>query len=109
MTHHEQLLRSAYRRTGLALLGMSFGEAMAVKPIRITLECAVRQQSRAPSSPEQKELFGTTRMAHAPAAAGNTSALTGQPSNRTNGNVLSGDGRDRTGIEFVARQRRPAV
>jgi len=40
MTHHTNLLKAAFRRTGLAFLGITFERAMGIKAIRISLECA---------------------------------------------------------------------
>lgn len=57
MTTDTIRLKAAYRHTGLAFLGMSFEEAMAIKAIRITLECAVRAQDRLAPKPVQPTLI----------------------------------------------------
>jgi len=57
MTTSERNLRSAYRRTGLALLGFSFERAMAIKAIRITLECAVKANIKGKPAPIQPTLI----------------------------------------------------
>lgn len=54
MTQTETLLRRAYRDTGLALLGISFAQAMDIRAIRIALTLRVKDWqngSRAPIQP----------------------------------------------------------
>lgn len=55
MTHQTTQLKAAYQRTGLSFLGLSFERAMAIKPIRISLECAVSNPAKtgkpAPTQP----------------------------------------------------------
>jgi hypothetical protein len=55
MTHTETLLRRAYRDTGLALLGISFAQAMCIRAIRIALALRVsdwqQHGERAPIQP----------------------------------------------------------
>ena len=46
MTQTEHHLKAAYQRTGLSFLGLSFERAMAIKPIRISLECAVSNPAK---------------------------------------------------------------
>lgn len=50
MTHQTDRLLAAYRRSGLAFLGMSFERAMAIKPISIALRCAVKAEQRSEKS-----------------------------------------------------------
>lgn len=57
MTSHEQNLRAAFQRSGLGLLGISFAEALAIKAIRISLECAVRHQFKGKPAPVQPALI----------------------------------------------------
>ncbi len=57
MTTDTIRLKAAYRRTGLAFLGMSFESAMAIKAIRITIECAVKAQDRLAPKPVQPKLI----------------------------------------------------
>ena len=58
MTTETIRLKAAYQRTGLSFLGMSFEDAMAVKAIRITLQCAVRAQDKlAPRQTQQFKLI----------------------------------------------------
>lgn len=57
MTTDTIRLRTAYQRTGLAFLGMSFETAMGIKAIRITLECAVKAQDRLAPKPVQPKLI----------------------------------------------------
>ena len=55
MTQTETLLRRAYRDTGLALLGISFAQAMGIRAIRIALALRVsdwqQHGERAPIQP----------------------------------------------------------
>ena len=46
MTHHEQQLKKAFSRTGLAFLGFTFEKAMQDKAIRIALGCLVKSSSK---------------------------------------------------------------
>jgi len=57
MTTDTIRLKAAYQRTGLAFLGITFEHAMAVKAIRITLECAVRAQDKLAPKPVQPTLI----------------------------------------------------
>ena len=57
MTHHETRLKAAYRRSGLSFLGISFERALAVAPIRIALECAVKNEAKGKPAPSQPALI----------------------------------------------------
>ena len=57
MTHHTEQLRSAYRATGLAFLGISFEKAMTVPAIRIALECKVKASTKGKPAPVQPALI----------------------------------------------------
>ena len=57
MTHTTDRLLAAYRRSGLAFLGISFDRALSVKAIRIALESAVKAESRANAAPSQPRLI----------------------------------------------------
>lgn len=57
MTNHETRLKAAYQRSGLSFLGISFQRALAIKPIRISLECAVRNEAKGKSAPIQPALI----------------------------------------------------
>lgn len=57
MTHHEQQLRQAYRKSGLGLLRVTFERAMQDKAIRIALECAVKAQTKGKPEPVQPALI----------------------------------------------------
>jgi len=51
MTLETSLLKAAYQRSGLAFLGLSFERALAIKAIRIALECAVRASIKKTGKP----------------------------------------------------------
>lgn len=57
MTTYTTRLKQAYQRTGLSLLGITFEAAMAIKAIRITLECAVKAQDKLAPKPVQTKLI----------------------------------------------------
>lgn len=57
MTHDTVLLKNAYRKSGLSLLGFSFDQALAVPVIRIALECAVKAQTKGKPTPVQSALI----------------------------------------------------
>lgn len=57
MTTDTTRLKQAYQRSGLAFLGITFEHAMAIKAIRITLECAVKAQDKAAPHPTQPKLI----------------------------------------------------
>lgn len=57
MTLHEHQLRQAYRKSGLALLGVTFAAAINDRAMRIALECAVKAQSKGKPAPVQPALI----------------------------------------------------
>lgn len=57
MTTETSRLKAAYQRTGLSFLSITFEHAMAVKAIRITLECAVKAQDKLNRLPVQPSLI----------------------------------------------------
>lgn len=57
MTHNEQLIRNAYRRSGLAFLGVTFSKAMSDRGIRIALECVVKSSTKGKPAPVQPALI----------------------------------------------------
>lgn len=57
MTHHKTRLKAAYQRSGLSFLGISFQRALAVKAIRLALECAVREETKGKPAPSQPALI----------------------------------------------------
>jgi hypothetical protein len=57
MNSHEHQLRAAFQRSGLGLLGISFAKAMTIKAIRISLECAVKHQTKGQPAPSQPALI----------------------------------------------------
>ena len=57
MTHHEQQLKKAFSRTGLAFLGFTFEKAMQDKAIRIALGCLVKSSSTGKPAPVQPALI----------------------------------------------------
>jgi len=57
MTQTERQLISAYQRSGLPLLGLSFSEAMKQRAIRIALECLVKASTKGKSAPIQPSLI----------------------------------------------------
>ena len=57
MTTDTIRLKAAYKRSGLAFLGITFEHAMAIKAIRIALECAVKAQDKSASLPAQPKLI----------------------------------------------------
>ncbi|MEN6630029.1 MAG: hypothetical protein ABFC42_10315 [Sulfuricella sp.] len=57
MTHHETRLKAAYRHSRLSFLGISFQRALAIKPIRIALECAVKAEAKGKPAPSQPALI----------------------------------------------------
>ena len=57
MNSHEHQLRAAFQRSGLGLLGISFAQALSIKAIRISLECAVRHQTKGKPAPIQPALI----------------------------------------------------
>lgn len=57
MTTDTKRLKDAYRRSGLALLGYSFEEALAARVIRIALECAVKAETKGKPAPVQPALI----------------------------------------------------
>jgi hypothetical protein len=56
MTQTETRLKAAYMRTGLSFLGITFQRALAIKPIRISLECAVKHEAKGQPAPSQPAL-----------------------------------------------------
>jgi hypothetical protein len=56
MTLTETRLKAAYQRSGLSFLGISFPQALAIKPIRISLELAVRDEAKGKPAPIQPAL-----------------------------------------------------
>jgi len=57
MTQTEKRIAEAFRRSGLAFQGYTLQRAMAIKPIRIALECAVRNEARGKPAPIQPALI----------------------------------------------------
>ena len=57
MTAHETRLLAAWRRSGLAFLGIPFERALQIKPIRISLECAVKHETKGQPAPSQPALI----------------------------------------------------
>ena len=57
MTHHTHQIKTAYQRSGLSFLGMSFDQAMSIKAIRIALECAVKASTKGKPAPIQPGLI----------------------------------------------------
>ena len=57
MTSTETRLKAAYQRSGLSFLGISFQRALAITPIRISLECAVKHEAKGKSAPIQPALI----------------------------------------------------
>jgi len=57
MTHETTRLKAAYQRSGLSFLGMSFEQAMAIKMIRIALQCAARNEIKGKPAPVQSALI----------------------------------------------------
>ena len=57
MTHQEDRLNAAYQRSGLAFLGIGFTRAMSIRPIRISLECAVKAEAKGKPAPIQPALI----------------------------------------------------
>ena len=57
MTTHEARLLAAWRRSGLAFLGIPFERALRIKPIRISLECAVKHETKGQPAPSQPALI----------------------------------------------------
>jgi hypothetical protein len=57
MTHETHRLLAAYRRSGLAFLGIGFERALSVKAIRIALECAVKAETQGKPAPSQPALI----------------------------------------------------
>lgn len=57
MSTHESRLLAAWRRSGLAFLGISFERAMQIAPIRISLECAVKNETKGQPAPSQPALI----------------------------------------------------
>lgn len=57
MTTHETRLLAAWRRSGLAFLGISFERALQIAPIRISLECAVKHETKGKPAPSQPALI----------------------------------------------------
>ena len=56
MTQTEKRIAEAFRRSGLAFQGYTLQRALAIKPIRIALECAVRNEARGKPAPIQPAL-----------------------------------------------------
>ena len=57
MTHHTHQIKTAYQRSGLSFLGMTFDHAMSIKAIRIALECAVKASTKGKPAPIQPGLI----------------------------------------------------
>lgn len=57
MTTDTARLKTAYQRSGLSFLGISFEKAMAVKAIRICLECVIKAQDKPNRLPVQPKLI----------------------------------------------------
>jgi hypothetical protein len=57
MTNNERLVKQAYQRSGLALLGVTFAKAMQERAIRIALECAVKSGNKGKPAPIQPALI----------------------------------------------------
>lgn len=57
MTHHETRLKAAWQRSGLSFLGIGFERALAIKTIRIALECAVKAEAKGKPAPSQPALI----------------------------------------------------
>ena len=57
MTNDERQLIAAYQRSGLALQGMTYAEALRVKAIRIALQCAAQAATRGKPAPIQPALI----------------------------------------------------
>lgn len=57
MTHQTQQQKAFYRRTGLALLGISFEAAMQIKALRIAIECGAKAGNKGKPAPIQPGLI----------------------------------------------------
>ena len=57
MTQTEKRIAEAFRRSGLAFQGYTLDRALSIKPIRISLECAVKNEARAKPAPSQPALI----------------------------------------------------
>jgi hypothetical protein len=56
MTQDEKRITEAFRRSGLAFQGYTLQRALAIKPIRIALECAVKAEAKGKPAPIQPAL-----------------------------------------------------
>jgi len=57
MTQDEKRITEAFRRSGLAFQGYTLQRALAIKPIRISLECAVKAEAKGKPVPIQPALI----------------------------------------------------
>ncbi|MBK8359615.1 MAG: hypothetical protein IPL15_11840 [Comamonadaceae bacterium] len=57
MTSHQHRLFTAWRRSGLSFLGITFERALRITPIRISLECAVKHEHKGKPAPSQPALI----------------------------------------------------
>ncbi|MFM7009621.1 MAG: hypothetical protein ACKO0Z_09880 [Betaproteobacteria bacterium] len=57
MTNDERQLIAAYQRSGLALQGMTYAEAVRVECIRISLQLAAQATTRGKPAPIQPALI----------------------------------------------------
>ena len=58
MTQTDRQQREFYQRTGLALLGISFEQAMAKRALRIAIECGAKSGKKGKPSPVTTALPG---------------------------------------------------
>ena len=57
MTQTEKRIAEAFRRSGLAFQGYTLQRALAIKPIRISLECAAKHEAKGTPAPIQPALI----------------------------------------------------
>ena len=57
MTSHQHRLFTAWRRSGLSFLGITFERALQITPIHISLECAVKHEHKGKPAPSQPALI----------------------------------------------------
>ncbi|MGI9142254.1 MAG: hypothetical protein ACR2IJ_03585 [Fluviibacter sp.] len=57
MTQQERQIIAAYQRSGLALQGMSYAEAVRVKAIRLALQMAAQDATKGKPAPIQPALI----------------------------------------------------
>lgn len=50
-------MKTAYQRSGLSFLGISFQRAIDIPAIRISLECAAKTSTKGKSAPVQRSLI----------------------------------------------------